>query len=133
MDNVHLYKTPSPKMRHNRKVFYGLHRKFAEPIEKWLKRVENRISRCNFAEFTEFLLIDKFFSELDNSEMDILQSERRTWSIKKLWEYLWVENVDAKPAKDTEGNAPTFDKRNGKSTEIVSVDLMDYESVCLLN
>lgn len=91
---LYLYKISSPKVRHHRKKFYCMHRKFAEPIKKWLKRIESRINRCDFAKFTEYLLIDKFFSELDKEEMDVIQHERQTWSLKQLRQHLWIDDVN---------------------------------------
>lgn len=96
-ENFHLYKLPSPKIRHHRKNFFCMHRKFAEPIGKWLKRIENRINRCDFAKLTEYLLIDKFFSELDKQEMDAVQHKRQSWSLKQLRKYLCTDAVNAEP------------------------------------
>lgn len=94
-ENSHSFKVPSPKVRHHRKKFYCLHRKFAEPIEKWLKRIENRINRCDFARFAEYLLVDKFFSELDKEEMAVIQLERQAWSLQQLRQYLWIDDMRA--------------------------------------
>lgn len=97
-EKFHLFKLPSPKVRHYRRAFYGLHRKFEEPIEKWLKRIESRINRCDYTEFSEYLIIDRFFSELNTEEIAVIQSDRKTWSLKQLHQYLWTENVHTEPS-----------------------------------
>lgn len=111
-ENVQSFKIPSAKNRYYRKAFYGLHRRFEEPIEKWLKRIENRIDFCGFEKFTEYLLIDKFFSDLNNEEVSILQSERQTWSLKQLHQYLQTDDVST----ELDGRKKVADLKN-KSTE----------------
>lgn len=93
-ENLNSYKISSPKSRHNRKLFYSLHRKYAEPMEKWLKRIEKRINRCDFGKFANFFLLDKFFSELDKEEMGVIESEQQTWTIDQLRQYFWTKNVN---------------------------------------
>lgn len=96
-ENLHSFKIPTAKNRYYRRAFYGLHRRFEEQIDKWLKRIENRIGLCGFDKLTEYLLLDKFFSELNNDEIAAIQSERQTWSSKKLHEYLRTENFITEP------------------------------------
>lgn len=124
-ENLHFYKIVSPKIRHNRKLFYSLLRKFEEPIEKWLNRIETRINRCDFAKFSEYILLDKFFSELNKEEIDIIGCERQTWTIKQLRQYLWVENIDT---AHIGGNATFSNNRNVKANEAITMDSMESRS-----
>lgn len=117
-ENFHSYKIPSPKIRYYRRAFYGLHRKFEESIDKWLKRIESRINRCDYTKFSEYLIIDRFFSELNNEEIAGIQSERQTWSLKQLHQYLWTENVNIEREK-------VADDKNGSIEIHTSNDVRD--------
>lgn len=130
--NVQPYKIPSPKIRHNRKLFYGLYRKFEEPIEKWLKRVEIRINRCDFAKLTEYFLIDKFVGELNDVEFDVMQSTRRTWSLKQLREYILDErNDDTDSVTDAENTTIMIDETDNHNGDISVVEITKSKTVCL--
>lgn len=92
MESLHSFKIPSPKNRFHRKSFYGLHRRFEEPIEKWFERIETDINLCGFDKLAEYLLLDKFFSELNDGEIATLHSEGQTWSLRQLHRYLHIKN-----------------------------------------
>lgn len=87
------YKIPSNKIRRNRKLFCGLKKKHDELINVWFNRVQSRINRCEFAKFTEVLLIDKFFCELSDDEIKSFQGTE-TWSLKQLNEYFSSQNIN---------------------------------------
>lgn len=80
------YKIPSLKIRYNRRIFCGLRKKRQELTDVWFDRVQDRINRCEFAQFTEVLLIDKFFCELSDDEIKPFLGTD-TWSLKQLSEY----------------------------------------------
>lgn len=88
-----LYKVPPKEIRLNRRTFYGLQKGRGELIKVWFDRVQSQINCCEFAKLTEVLLIDKFFCELGNDEMKSFQ-DTETWSLKKLNEYFFDQNVD---------------------------------------
>lgn len=109
-----LYKAPKDKILENRKAFYGLQRKCNEPTDKWLKRVQNCISRCEFPIFVEFLLIDRFVCALNKTEIGIIRGTD-TWSLKKLLECFL----------DHTGST----NKNDKPDSNVSARILDSESV----
>lgn len=111
--NQDLYNVPKSEILQNRKAFYGLQRENNETIEKWLKRVQNCISHCEFPMFIEFLLIDRFVCGLDSTEMKIVQ-DTVTWSLKQLLDHFLNRNINTKSIND-------------KSNEKIFVD--DYDSV----
>lgn len=80
------YKIPTLKIRYNRKLFCGLRKKRLEHTDVWFDRVHDQINRCEFAQFTEILLVDKFFCELSEDEIQPFL-ETDTWSLKQLNEY----------------------------------------------
>lgn len=114
MTNLNLYKIPSKIIRQNRKIFHDLHRNDAEPMELWLDRVESALNRCEYPVFAKFLLIDKFMSEMNNDEIEIMvQSDirRYTWSYKQLREYISDQKYHQRhpetntlPGKDAQSN-----------------------------
>lgn len=77
------YKIPTDAVIENRKLFYSLKKESTETICKWLNRLQNSIDSCEFAQRSEYHLIDKFFSELNKEE--ICQFRRaKKWSVAKL-------------------------------------------------
>lgn len=122
MRTMHSYKMPSPEIRYNRKKFYDLHRRFEEPIEKWLKRIETRINHCDFAEFTEYLLIDKFVGDLNDLEFEVMRNTRLTWSFKQLRGYIW-------DIMKTDNNTMSEETDYGIG-EIPVMDIVKSQPVC---
>lgn len=103
------YEIPSNKIRRNRKFFYGLKKKRDESIEIWFNCVRSSIDGCEFAKLGEILLVDKFFSEIDNNELKSFKNAK-TWSLKQLNEYfvgheidtVWVNSGDGSNENETD-------------------------------
>lgn len=66
MADIFSYRVPSKEAFHHRKNFYLCQRKHSETNEKWLQRIRNCVSRCDFGGFSEFMMLDKFISGLNN-------------------------------------------------------------------
>lgn len=119
-----MYKTPSNAVLTNRKMFYGLQRKRREPIEQWLKRIQNCIDYCKYPSTIEFLLIDKFVCGLNKCELEIIQSAQN-WTLKQLLEHFLIENTDFKHS-ETNSTINEYIISN----EIISLDVLKFEPVC---
>lgn len=113
--NWELYKIPSVEILSNRKIFYKLKRKKEESCGKWLHRIRHHIDCCEFSQFTEFLLVDKFFCELNTDEIKSMQTARN-WSFQNLCEHFKVENVWKK-------------RMDMERFEFVSIQLTDAEYI----
>lgn len=126
MTNLNVYKIPSNKIRQNRKSFLNLHRNDAEPINLWLDRVESAINRCEYPVFAKFLLIDKFVSEINDDEIELmLRSDvrRRTWSYKQLREYAVHKDM-----QKINGDI-VLDKNAESNDEMIPLNLIKSEPV----
>lgn len=113
-----LYEAPKKEIVKNRKVFYELKRREKESVDKWLQRVQKCIECCDFPEFMEFLVIDRFVCGLDNTEMEIIL-KTAAWSLKQLLEHFLDQN---------ESNHSSGKPKQNVSTPIP----MDSESVSIL-
>lgn len=95
--DLNLYKIPSDAIIQNRQIFYALLREHGESTKAWLKRVQFCINRCEFPEFIEYLLIDKFICELNRNENEYFRMAH-SWTLKQLNKYFMdVPTVKSKP------------------------------------
>lgn len=119
-----LYIVPSDEIRNNRKAFYDLRRERSELIKTWLNRIELSVSCCEFAKYTEFLLIDKFFCGLHNDEMHVI-TRAHTWSFKQF-------NKHFNPTNNTghgHMNANMTLDENADQSHTISVNAVKCEPV----
>lgn len=93
--NLELYTVP---ILQNHREFYGLRREFDESIDRWLKRAEICIRRCEFPTIIEeFLLFDRFVCGLNSAELRTIQSVSKSWTLNQLldrYNYLQANNVN---------------------------------------
>lgn len=78
-----VYQTPAEKVLQSRQNFYLSQKKNTESIPEWLWRIRDCVISCEFGEFNDFLLIDKFMSELRSDEIQNFKNVR-TWILDQL-------------------------------------------------
>ncbi|XP_031623087.1 zinc finger protein 420-like [Contarinia nasturtii] len=78
-----VYKTPSTGAFHYRKQFHATQKPQSECISDWFKRLQNSIEKCEFERFSDYMLIDKFVSGLNDSDFDKI-SQVSTWTTEEL-------------------------------------------------
>lgn len=83
MTDIIKYKISSKAAFHCRKVFYSCHRDRIESNEKWFRRIEECVSGCDFGKFSDFMLVDKFISGLNDESFERFP-QRQTLSIDQL-------------------------------------------------
>lgn len=91
--DLYSYKNLSDKTFESRRAFYRLKRLDDEPIEKWLKRIENHIVGGAFPPNFDCALIDKFISELNADEREEIR-QQDTWSFSTLHEHFGDQKYD---------------------------------------
>lgn len=64
------YKTPSFPAFCCRKEFHMIERESSEDLEHWLQRIQTAIAGCDFGDFTEFMLIEKFLCGLSEENFE---------------------------------------------------------------
>lgn len=79
----YLYEIPDSTIIEHRIEFYSMHKESTEALEKWLHRVRNSVDYCQFGTLRDFLLMDKFFCELNDDEIQILNNTE-TWLFNEL-------------------------------------------------
>lgn len=62
---MHKYTIPSLAAYHNRKVFHSNERNQFEANDEWYRRISEALHGCEYGEFSDFIVIDKFISGLD--------------------------------------------------------------------
>lgn len=65
-----MYELPSKSAFVQRKLFHANQRDQNETAHEWFYRVFECLNGCKFGEYADFMLIDKFFSGLDNDSFD---------------------------------------------------------------
>lgn len=100
-----LYKAPKKEILKNRKAFYELKRRKSESIDKWLQRIQKCIDCCDFPDFVEFLVIDRFVCSLNKAEMEIILNTE-AWSLKQLLEHFLNRNGDKVKSDKPKRNVP---------------------------
>lgn len=102
--NSSLYKIPSDAVIENRRIFYSLHKESTETICNWLNRLQISIVSCKLGQKSDFHLIDKFFSELNEEEICQLNRAKK-WSVAKLAAIVFTdEKFGAKTHKSYKNN-----------------------------
>lgn len=126
--SLDLYELPLNEILQNHRTFYGLRRERGEPVNQWLKRIQNCIGRCEFsATITEFLLIDQFLCGLNTSELNSIQSVSQSWTLKQLVEHILSENIDHNGHMETDSTADNHINQNPN----IALDAVKTEPVCL--
>ncbi|WP_230132599.1 hypothetical protein, partial [Campylobacter jejuni] len=60
-----IYKTPSHLAFNCRKIFHAMEKNPTEDLEQWFFRIQSVITDCDFDNFSDFMLIEKFISGLN--------------------------------------------------------------------
>lgn len=79
------------------------HREQAENIEMWLNRIKKSIANCSYGVFRNFMLMDKFMSELNDEEFQHF-SKKSSWSEERLKLLTGDKWPSYDPSRDTETN-----------------------------
>lgn len=95
-----IYKTPSHSAFHCRKIFHAMEKKPTEELEQWFCRIKAAITGCDFDNFSDFMLIEKFISGLNEKTFE-KYAEANTLTVEQL---LLIETSDA-----FIGNSPFLD------------------------
>lgn len=78
-----VYKTPSIEAFRNRKRFHATQKTHSESTSDWFKRLQKCLNNCNFDYISDYMLIDKFLSGLNETEFEkMLQVPN--WTIDEL-------------------------------------------------
>lgn len=124
--NLDLYKLPLSEILQNHRKFYGLRRDHGEPMNRWLKRIQRCIHRCEFSPITaEFLTIDQFLCGLTSDELNSIQSVNESWTLKQLLEYVLNGNTAAGHIEANSAASDTFNRNQN-----ISLDVVKPEPVC---
>lgn len=62
---MHKYTIPSLDAYHRRKIFHSNERNQFEANDEWYHRILEALHGCEYGEFADFIVIDKFISGLD--------------------------------------------------------------------
>lgn len=115
-----VYQTPSEKVRQSRRTFYLSQKRDTESIPEWLWRIRDYVISCEFGELNDFLLIDKFMSELRSDEIQNFKNSR-TWILDQL--------CAAVNRKHSEGS--TAESSNDQSTNVNDILKVELNVVCI--
>lgn len=78
-----VYKTPSTAVFHNRQQFHATHKVPSETTSDWFKRLQLFIEKCEFESLSEYMLIEKFISGLNDEDFQKI-SQVSTWTTEEL-------------------------------------------------
>lgn len=78
-----VYQTPSMGVFHNRQRFHATQRAQNENISDWFKRLQKFNDNCEFQDVSDYMLIDKFISGLNDSDFDKV-SQIPHWTVEEL-------------------------------------------------
>lgn len=77
---MHKYTIPTLAAYHKRKLFHSNERNQFEANDEWYHRILEALHGCEYGEFADFIVIDKFISGLDY-ETFLKYAERTTLTI----------------------------------------------------
>lgn len=78
-----LYKTPTVAAFHHRQQFHATQKVLNESISDWFKRLQNYVTKCEFEQISDYMLIDKFVSGLNDTDFEKI-SQVATWTAEEL-------------------------------------------------
>lgn len=78
-----VYQTPTVAAFHKRKVFHATRKEHSESISDWFKRVQQFITKCEFDCMTEYMLIDKFVSGLNDIDFQKI-AKVANWTLQDI-------------------------------------------------
>lgn len=78
-----VYKTPTSVTFHNRKQFHASQKTHNESTSDWFRRLQNVIAKCEFEHISDYMLIDKFVSGLNEIDFQKI-SQIGAWTIEEL-------------------------------------------------
>lgn len=64
------YKTPTFSAFFCRKEFHMIEKESSEDLKHWLQRIQTAIAGCDFGDFTDFMLIEKFLCGLSEENFE---------------------------------------------------------------
>lgn len=82
-----IFRVPSQLAFHSRQVFHSYQREKTENIDLWMLRIKHSIASCEYEKLTEFMLIDKFLSGLNNEDFKMF-SQHASWTEELLWTFV---------------------------------------------
>ncbi|KAJ6649606.1 hypothetical protein Bhyg_04844 [Pseudolycoriella hygida] len=77
------YQTPCVTTFHNRKRFHATQKSLSESISEWFKRLQTIVNNCEFKQFADFMLMDKFMSGLSETDFEKI-SKVPIWTVDEL-------------------------------------------------
>lgn len=78
-----VYKTPTVAAFHHRQQFHATQKIQGESISDWFKRLQNYATKCEFDNISDYMLIDKFVSGLNEIDFEKI-SQVSTWTSEEL-------------------------------------------------
>lgn len=78
-----VYRTPTAAAFYKRKQFHATRKQHTESISDWFKRLQQFIANCEFDCISEYMLIDKFVSGLNEMDFEKI-SKVATWTLQDL-------------------------------------------------
>lgn len=85
-----IYKTPSHLAFNCRKIFHAMEKTATEELEQWFCRIQSAIDGCDFDNFSDFMLIEKFISGLNEKTFE-KYAEINTLTVEQI---LLIESSD---------------------------------------
>lgn len=119
------YEIPTDAVLEHRKKFYSTEKELTEPIAEWFCRIRSAIEHCDYGDFSNFLIIDKFFCGLDADAKRWLR-KTKAWSADQLVQAL-VDPKSLIESTDSEGGIAA-ENRLGID-EILKIELEDVVSL----
>lgn len=78
-----MYQTPSTAAFQSRRQFHATHKTQSETIPDWFKRLQHLTSKCEFENVSDYMLIDKFISGLNDNDFNRL-SQVAAWTTEEM-------------------------------------------------
>lgn len=78
-----VYKTPTATAFHHRQQFHATQKIQGESISDWFKRLQNYVIKCEFEHISDYMLIDKFVSGLNEIDFEKI-SQVPKWTSEEL-------------------------------------------------
>lgn len=78
-----VYKTPTAAAFYHRQQFHATQKVPNESISDWFKRLQNYVANCEFEQISDYMLIDKFVSGLNETDFKKI-SQVATWTVEEL-------------------------------------------------
>lgn len=120
---MHKYTIPSLAAYHKRTLFHSIERSPSEANDEWYNRILEVLQGCEYGEFTDFIVIDKFISGLDY-ETFLKYAGRTT---------LTIDDVHSIGLDDRDGCKIDYDTTVNVEVKLEVTDTINPCLVCILN